>query len=306
MPVGSQLIYVDGGAPTDVSAELQSLVEQHGGEWIRRDCVLAGNEARNLAMPFVDREFVVFIDNDVIPAPEWVERLIECADETDAAVVGPLILHGPSEQSKQIHIAGGRLSIVDGVMVENHHLHAYQDIDAVRSQLERQRSDQLEFHSILMRSSFARDIAPFDEEIRTMGENEDVTLAATARGLECWFEPSASVTYLTMIRLEDYELGYWQLRWSEEWNRRSLERCGEKWGISVDEGWPVNARMWATRERTRWYHGRSALYSNAGKTVRGLNKHIWLSRLTRGIEERVMSRHKRVEIDRRTSAGLSA
>jgi len=304
MPAGAQLIYVDGGAPAEISAELYGVVAEYDGRWIRRECVLAGNEARNLAMPFVEREFIVFVDNDVLPEPDWVERLVECADDTGAAVVGPVILHGRDDQTKQIHIAGGRVSIVDGVMVENNHFHAYKDIDEIGPQLERGPSNQLEFHSILLRTSFARDIAPFDEGLLTLGDHEDVTLAAEARGLGAWLEPASRVTYLTMIKLEDYEVGYWQLRWSEDWNRRSLERCAEKWGITIGEGWPVDARMWATRERIRWYHGRGKLLSNAGKAVRAANKFVPTAWLTRGVEERVMSRRKDEEIARRVSAGI--
>jgi hypothetical protein len=306
MPAGSQLIYVDGGAPDGISAELHDIVSEHHGEWIRRDCLLAGNEARNLAMPFVEREFIVFIDNDVIPEPEWVERLVECADETDAAVVGPVILHGRNDETKQIHIAGGRVSIVDGVMVENDHFHAYQNIDEVGPSLERSPSNQLEFHSILLRTSFARDFAPFDEELLTLGDHEDVTLGAEARGLGVWLEPASQVTYLTMLRLEDYEVGYWQLRWCEDWNRRSLERFAEKWAISMDAGWPVDARLWATRERIRWYHGRSRLHSTAGKAIRAANKFTPTAKLTRGLEERVMSRQKDAEVARRVAAGIDS
>ncbi len=306
MPEGSQLIYVDGGAPAEISDELRSIVDQYDGEWIRRDCILAGNEARNLAMPFVEREFIVFVDNDVIPEPEWVERLVECADETGAAVVGPVILHGRNDETKQVHIAGGRLTIKDGVMVENDHLHSYANIDEVGPKLERTATNQLEFHSILLRTSFAKEISPFDEGMMTLGDHEDITLTAEARGAGSYLEPASRVTYLTMIRLEDYEVGYWQLRWSEDWNRRSLERCGEKWDISLDAGWPVEARLWATRERIRWYHGRSKLHSKAGKAVRAANKFMPTSRLTRGLEERLMSRQKDVEIKRRTAAGLSA
>lgn len=304
MPTGTELIYVDGGSPEVVSDELRSMVESVDGVWIRRDCVLSGNEARNLLVDQLSREFVVFIDNDALPGDGWIERLVECADDTGAAVVGPLILHGPSEEFGQIHVAGGEIEIVDGVMTRNDRHHSYEQIDDVEDELVRCETTQLEFHSIMLRTDFALSIAPFDEALLTFGDHEDVVLLALADGLGVWFEPASRVTYLTMIRLDEGEVGYWQMRWCEDWNRRSLECFAQKWDIAVDEGWTLEARLWGTRERSRWYHGRGKLYNYGGKAVRLLNKQQSTARLSRGLEERLMSRRSSPEFDRRALAGF--
>lgn len=306
MPEGAELIYVDGGSPAEISAELKTMVDSVDGVWIRRDCVLSGNEARNLFVDQLDREFTVFIDNDALPHEGWVENLVACADETGAAVVGPLIMHGPNEAFGQIHVAGGDIEIVDGVMIENSRHHSYEQVEDVEDQLVRCETTQLEFHSIMLRSDFARSIAPFDEELLTFGDHEDIVLLAKKAGLGVWFEPASRVTYLTMIRLDEYEVGYWQMRWCEDWNRRSLEHFAEKWDIAVDEGWTLEARLWGTRERSRWYHGRGKLYNYGGKAVRALNKQPITARLTRDLEERLMSRHMAPEFARREKAGLSS
>src|SRR5207249_8335576 len=53
---------------------------------------LVPNEARNIGLRRVRTRYVVFIDNDAVPAPGWLERMVECAEETGAWVVGPLYL----------------------------------------------------------------------------------------------------------------------------------------------------------------------------------------------------------------------
>ncbi|MEM8745928.1 MAG: glycosyltransferase [Actinomycetota bacterium] len=304
LPEGAQLVYVDGGSPDEIRRQLQTMVEAAGGVWIHRDCILTGNEGRNMAMEFVDREFVVSVDNDVIPHPGWIDRMVECADETGAGVVGPLIFHGPKPESANIHIAGGAIEIHDGVMTTNDRHHSYLNVDQVEDQLERRETTQLEFHTIMIRADLIREIGGFDENLITFGDHEDLTLAAIERGVGVWFEPAARITYLTMIALDENEIGYWQLRWCEEWNRTSLEHFGRKWKIETSSGWPVTARLWGTRERTRWYHGRNKLYKYGGLMVRGLNKKPATAKMSRHLEERLMSRRTDAEVQRRVDEGL--
>ncbi|NNE12091.1 MAG: glycosyltransferase [Ilumatobacter sp.] len=306
MPAGCQLVYVDGGAPAAISDELRTMVDAAGGTFIRRECVLSGNEGRNLGLEVADREFVVFVDNDVIPGDPWIEPLVRCADETGAVIVGPLVYHGRDESSRTIHVAGGDVEITDGVMETNSRRFEYRQHDEVSDELVRQATQQLEFHCMMVRTSFAEEIAPLDEGLSTLGDHEDVVLQAHHRGLGVWLEPESTITYLSMIRLEDDEIGYWQMRWSEDWNRQSLERFCDKWDLDIGRGWPAAARRWASRERTRWYHGRSQLFGYAGRAFRLANRYQVGALLTRSIEERAMSRQRHHEIERRLEAGYPA
>src|SRR5262245_18711597 len=84
-----RLICVDGGAPEAVRSYLERRLAEAGGRLIRRDHWLWPNAARNLALPHVETEYVAFIDNDVVPEPAWLARLVGAADDTGAAIVGP-------------------------------------------------------------------------------------------------------------------------------------------------------------------------------------------------------------------------
>ncbi len=292
LPSGTQLIYVDGGSPPRISANLERMVRNTNGVWLRKDCVLMGNEARNLGIAHADREFVLSVDNDVVPSAQWIERLIDRADSTGAAIVGPLILHGSDESSDVVHIAGGRLRIDDGVLTVNTRDHALERLEAIRDTLTAHASSQLEFHALLIRKSFLDEIGPLDEQLLSMGDHEDLMLTAARRGRETWFEPASVVTYLTMIPLDEDEIGYWRLRWSDAFNGASLDHFARQWQIDPRRGWPGHARQWAASERTRWMHGRTRLHSYAGRALR---RAFWtpaIANPARGLEDRAIGRRR--------------
>ena len=69
-------------------------------------------EARGLALPHADTEYVCFVDNDVVVTHGWLNRLLRCADETEAWAVGPLCFNG-NPADGLIHTAGGEARIVE-------------------------------------------------------------------------------------------------------------------------------------------------------------------------------------------------
>ena len=105
-----RLIYVDGGAPDQTRIYLERRGAEAGFKLIRRPDFLWPNAARNLALPFVDTRYVVFIDNDVVVEPGWLKKLVACAQETGAALVGPLYLWSDGVGNACIHMAGGTLT----------------------------------------------------------------------------------------------------------------------------------------------------------------------------------------------------
>jgi GT2 family glycosyltransferase len=299
LPGGVELVYVDGGSPDDVARELESMVRDAGGTWIRRDCVLTGNEARNLARVHATREYVLFIDNDVFPHDGFAEHLVRCAEETGAAMVAPVILHGSKESSREIHIAGGRTEIVDGVLAVNKHLHEFEQLDDVRSQLQRRPTGQLEFHCFLMRRSVLETLGGFDEALQSMADHEDVVFGVQRLGLEIWIEPAAVVLYLNRVPLDDREVPFWLWRYSERANNASIDHFTAKWQLAPDRGWPEVARMWSAAERTRWMHGRGPGYEQVGKALR---KAFWtgpVSPLARRVETTIYGRRTAGEVARR-------
>ena len=59
---------------------------------LRIDDYRSPNEARNLALPYIESDFVAFVDDDLVFPSGWLERLVECAEDTGAWLVSPVIV----------------------------------------------------------------------------------------------------------------------------------------------------------------------------------------------------------------------
>jgi len=154
-----RLVYVDGGSPSRVQRYLESAARDRGFDLIRSDGFLAPNRARNLALAQVRTKYAVFIDDDVIVSPGWLLPLVRCAEETNAAVVGPLVCESLPLHST-IHFAGGdsHIDIVEREgRVERHLVETIlrqgQRVADVRHELRRVQTEVAEFHCMLVRTS---------------------------------------------------------------------------------------------------------------------------------------------------------
>lgn len=234
-----ELIYVDGRSPPPVKAMLERQASERGFKLIRKEEYLPPNMARNLALPHVHTEYVLFLDNDVVFEQGWLSALILCADETGADLVTPLVCIGDPDKPERVrvHFAGGTISIVeraDGRWMTDTHILAealYQDI---RGQLERSRCDNVEFHAVLARMRLFEKIGALDENLRATSEHLDLSLLATKHGGEVWCEPRAVVTYVVGKPLNRDELPFFCLRWSDPWTTHSEMSFYKKWDFAWD------------------------------------------------------------------------
>ncbi len=229
-----ELVYVDGGSPSRTADWLRRASETHGFELIRSDRYLSPNQARNIGLARVRTRYACFIDNDVIVSPRWLEHLVRCAEETDAWIVGPLYVAGlgrRGERSQHIHMAGGtaELRTETGVRILATNHGARNRPIAEVDRYARQSCDYVEFHAMLVRTDAFERTGPLDEELLSRHEYVDFGLRVKAAGGTCYNEPASRVTYISgpPFRLDD--LPFYFLRWSPEWNRRSMARLAETW-----------------------------------------------------------------------------
>jgi GT2 family glycosyltransferase len=234
------LIYVDGGSPRYVRDYLARAAAERGFKLIRSETFLSPNHARNLALRHARTRYVVFIDNDVVVSPGWLTPLIACAEETGAAIVGPLICQG-SPLHSIVHCAGGACGVRE---IESHGKRERHLFEKIFSQgksvaklaptLRRQPTHLAEFHCMVVRLSGLREIGPLDERILSTREHIDFCMLVAERGGAIYFEPASVVTYLNNARMRLSDLHYYMLRWSDAWERTSLIRMAEKWNLSTD------------------------------------------------------------------------
>jgi GT2 family glycosyltransferase len=246
-----EMIYVDAGSPAAVSAHLERRAAQRGFRLLRAPDYLTPNRARNWAMANVRTRYVVFIDNDTVVSPGWLEALVDCAESTGAWVVGPVYCEGEPVATR-VHMAGGLARIVTRngrrTFFEQHRDYG-QPLHEIAASLRREPVEQIEFHCALVRMEAFDRIGPLDEGLMSAAEHTDLCLLTRDAGATVYLEPSSVVTYVGPLPLEPSDLPYYRLRWSHAWNMASIERFRSKWNLSADDPGMIAMAKWLAGHR---------------------------------------------------------
>ncbi|WP_448601572.1 glycosyltransferase family 2 protein [Thermoleptolyngbya sp.] len=245
-----QLIYVDNGSPAELRNYLTAQAREKAFRIVRSDRYLSPNAARNLGLQHVNSRYVVFVDNDVIFAPGWLAALVSCAEETGATVVGSLVCqYRPVHQT--IHCAGGEYMAADdlerflrssspagepgGWKLYEKTYYQNRSVKDVQALLYRQPTGFVEFHAMLVQMDFFRQYGPLDEGFCCTKEYLDFALRVMRAGGSIYLEPASVVTFLThppAPRLRWVDLPYFSLRWSDAWEKYSLQHFQKKWNLA--------------------------------------------------------------------------
>jgi GT2 family glycosyltransferase len=253
-----EVIYVDGNSPKKVADYLREQAGKRGFTLIRRNRFLTPNQARNIATAAARTKYVVYVDNDVLYTPGWLDALVQCAEETGAAVVAPLTCQGlPAHQ--EIHQAGGDYVADPGSMdaffaeppstgrpfVEIMHAHGAK-VAEWRERLKRQETGCSEFHCMLVRRDIFDKVGPLDEQMLSTKEHIDFALAVRSAGEKVYFEPASVVTYVFPCRARPIEPADWPffaLRWSDSYGKRSLAHFIRKWHLDTGPDYVKEKRV---------------------------------------------------------------
>ncbi len=248
-----QLVYVDGGSPGAVARYLKTEAQARGFRYLRVNRYLSPNEARNLGWGLVDTEYVAFVDNDVRFSPGWLRRLLACAGDTGASVVAPLYCYGEPVHTC-VHNAGGIAHFEDhqGVrrFVEKH-VAAGQQVSQLGLSLRRRPCENAEYHGVLVRSTLLDRVGPLDEAYLASAEAQvDLCLQARALGSDgVWFEPGASVTWISPPPFALSDIPFFLLRWSTAWSEAGLAHFRDKWQLDADDPFLARRRNWMAMRR---------------------------------------------------------
>ena len=238
------LIYVIGGGPKTVRCWLEREASKRGFDLIQHSWFLTPNESRNIGLSRVNSDYVVFIENDVIPAPGWLEALVTHAQDTGAAVLAPLICEGPTLH-RVVHQAGGTFAVdpkhffgtaFGERKVSDNHTFQGRSIDAIgRAPTEVQTG---EFHCVMVRTDVMHRLGGFDEQMMSTREHLDFAMSIYQLGERVVLVPSSIVTFhppWVGKCLEGSDMHYHMVRWSARWGRVSTERFRLKWGIHPEQ-----------------------------------------------------------------------
>ncbi|MGF1517971.1 MAG: glycosyltransferase family 2 protein [Nodosilinea sp.] len=258
-----ELVYVDVCTPPVIQAYLKAEAQEKGFQIIRTDYYISPNQARNVGLRQVLKaskaQYVVFLENDVVVEPGWLTQLVKCAEETEAEVVGPLTCLGKPEHGI-IHNAGGATYILndvkpDGRVKRRLRQDTYmtgQAIAQVQDPMHRVECGFVEFHCVMARTDLFAKIGLLDEGMLATREHIDFCLSVTEAGGKIYCDREAMVTTDTVgiaknkvglvellgaTRLPDfkwYDLPYFMVRWSNAWDRASLDHLRQKWTLAED------------------------------------------------------------------------
>jgi GT2 family glycosyltransferase len=241
-----RLVCVDAGSPPRLAKAIARESVARGFRLIRTERYLTPNQARRLGLREASGRYVVFLDNDVLVTPGWLDALVRCAEETQADLVGPLYCVGKPEL-ETVHMAGGiaRIETHGGRRVlREEHRWAGRRLSEVRPELRREPTELVEFHCMLVRADVFERVGPLDARLLCSAEHIDLCLAVRQAGGAVYFEPGAAVTYVPPPPLLWSDAAYFATRWSEAWNRATRRRFQKKWALG-----PGDAGL---RDGTRW------------------------------------------------------
>jgi GT2 family glycosyltransferase len=235
-----ELVYVDGGSPRQVRDYLAGQAAAKGFKLIRTEEYLSPNRARNIGLRAATTRYVVFADNDILFQEGWLERLVDTAESTGAAIVGPLCCIG-SPVHEIIHNGGGETTIEEkekkGRLVrrisQQTHLSGHR-VSESASELFPFKCDYVEFHTVLVRRSLFDEIGELDEKLLSTREHIDLCMLAKQAGHSIYCERRAAITYVPGVRPSVSDMSYFMLRWSDAWDLASLDHFRTKWGLDDD------------------------------------------------------------------------
>lgn len=179
------LIYVDGNSPRDVKQYLEKQSQIRNFKVIRSNIYLTPNQARNLGLAQVKTPYLVFADNDIMVSSSWLSSLLQCAEDTNTDVVGPLMCQHEPVHS-EVHFAGGETHIWEDKLgrrrLRERMLKQGKKVPEVHSQLRRTQTELAEFHCVLIRRSIFDQLHQLDEGILCTKEHLDFCMSVRESG----------------------------------------------------------------------------------------------------------------------------
>ena len=185
-----KIYLVDNGSADDSPLRLQANYGKHPKiELILNEKNLGftrgNNEVlSNYVLPNVDYEYVVLLNNDTVPAIDWLENLVESAKKNQADIVSSKMVDffEPEKMDNAGHMmlnTGEVLPIGHGEPVENY-TKGFENMGACAG-------------AALYRTAMLKDIGIFDEHFDTGYEDAELGIRAVITGYKCWYEPTAIV-----------------------------------------------------------------------------------------------------------------
>ena len=205
----TEVIIVDNGSSDGTDAFLRT-----DGAWVRTISNgenLGFSKACNQGAQAAHGHLLIFLNNDTIPLPGWLDPLIECSDRrTDVGIVGSKLLY----ENGTVQHAGaiiGRLNrtphpVYQGVAADSPLVNRTREVRGVTGAC------------MLIRRSLFEKLGGFDEGYRNGFEDIDLCLRVRNHGFRIIYEPTSVLYHLESQTPGRHEQGgHNSRRFKERW-----------------------------------------------------------------------------------------
>ncbi|NEZ59798.1 glycosyltransferase family 2 protein [Adonisia turfae] len=278
-----ELVYVDTGSPKQIKNYLSQAAVKYNFTLLRSEHFLTPNQARNLGLSQVTTDYIVFITNDIHVSNGWLERLWQCSQETDAAVVCPLTCVG-IPLHERIHLAGGEARVFMDVQDGQPRRCLYEQpflvgcsATAMKSQLSRRACEFAELNCLLIKREIFAQIGYLDPRLVGAQADMDFCLNVNRVGGLMFCEPASVVTHVSQKPNNWADWSCFMLRWSDAWGLESLMRFQQKWDLDVE-------RYFQTRYSHLGQHRQETVVYPLLRQLTIGNISPWLEQLTIDVE----------------------
>jgi GT2 family glycosyltransferase len=173
----------------------------------------------------IDTDYTVYLDNNILFSPLWLEKLIECMEEQpNAGIVGPIYLW----KKNKIHMFGGNVRIENGIFNEEHYL---MDRNmSILTRLRTRKCDFVEYHCLMIRTKLLKQ-SVLDSTLLAAIEHIDLSMEAKKLGYETYTTPESVITYENEITIEPSEYDLFRQRWNINTVENDIKHFCEKWKV---------------------------------------------------------------------------
>jgi len=226
-----RILLLDTGMPSEIRQQIEVFKEVF---LISLPKNLHPNQARARSVTYVETEYAIFIDNDVIVEGGWLEPLLKLLVDKRVGIVAPLYMIGSNVRSEKIHMAGGKWTVWpsgEKICLDERHYLMNRKISEVSGELFTRRCDFAEFHAMAVKRDVFTLPKFFHPEINTVHEHIHASLIALRYGYETWFTPDSRIQYKATTSWTLNEQSYFRERWSIDVAEKSLKAFCEYWGV---------------------------------------------------------------------------
>jgi GT2 family glycosyltransferase len=235
-----RFIFIDYKVPEFI---IKEVIKYENIEIITSDSSYPSTSMSNV-ISHIDTKYTIFLDNNLLFSQLWLEKLIECMEQNNAGIVGPVYLWNENK----IHMFGGDSNITNNNFSERHYL--VNEDKKILNSLKPRKCNFVEFHCLMIRTDLLKQNV-LDRSLLIIHQHIDLSFAVKKLGYDTYVTPYSVITYVNDVKLEDYEKEFFKIRWNNDMVEKDIDYFCKKWKLNNNHFFD-NVRSFAKRHITKY------------------------------------------------------